>query len=115
MRSGRFKSRVRIYRPTSSRNARGATIVEHQLVGTAWIDISTLRRALQNFGAGEMPQGSMEIDAYAAADIRSRDVIEVFAGPEVGSTWRVEGVTRPGNSSLLGVLTPYNEPLEIVA
>jgi hypothetical protein len=113
MRSGRLQSSAKVYRPTETRNARGATEQAYALVATEWVGVNTLRRSLQNYGTGDMPGGTMEIEGHALANIIARDVIQVVAGPEAGTTWEVHGVTHPGNRSTLAVVTAYNTPLTI--
>lgn len=113
MRTGALRSFAEFYRPGSTRNARGATIPTHTLVGTGWVGIDLPSRRLANYGAGELPAGTMQLTAHEGVTLASRDVVKVTAGPEVGSAWRVGSAFRPGTGEMIATVTPYNEPLEV--
>lgn len=112
---GALRSRVRIRRPAETRAALGETATVYALAGGAWVEIGVPERRLRSYGAGELPQGSVGMEAHGGAGIEPRDVLEVSAGPEAGSRWTVESVHRPGNGRMLAVLAVLNEPPPAVA
>lgn len=113
-RAGSLKSFAEFYRPGTARNARGATTSSHTLIGSGWIGIGLPSRRLANYGAGELPAGTMEIAGHEGSPLAARDVVKITAGPEAGTTWRIGPPHRPGTGELLATALPYNEPLEVV-
>lgn len=114
VKAGRLRSVAEFYRPGETRNARGASVLAHTRIGQGWVGVEIPRRTIGNYGAGEMPAGTMEMTAHGAAPLAQRDVVRITAGPESGTAWRVETVHRTGNGELLASVVPYNEPLEVV-
>jgi hypothetical protein len=53
----------------------------------------------------------MEVEMRDGVDLRARDVVEVYAGPEKGTKWRVLTTHRPGYGNLLALLEVYNGEL----
>lgn len=112
MRAGRLSSRARIRRPVEERDQHRNTVVRWPIFGTAWLSVRPPRRMLSSFGAGEVPTGTMEVELRAQAWLEVRDVIEIYAGPEAGTKWRVIAPPhRPGDGSLLALVEVYNGEL----
>lgn len=112
MRAGRLLSRAVIRRPVEERGPLGSVVTVYPQVGTAWVEVRVPRRMLANYGAGEMPTGTMEAELRDRIDVQMRDVLVVVAGPEIGTRWRVESPPhRPGRGETLVLLSVFNDPL----
>jgi head-tail adaptor len=112
MRAGRLRSRAVIRRPTETRGPLGSVETTYPQVGMAWVDVRVPRRMIANYGAGELPTGTMEAELRDRIDLRMRDVLEIVAGPETGTRWRVISPPhRPGRGELLVLLEVFNDPL----
>ena len=112
MRAGRLRSRAVIRRPTETRGEYGDVITTYPPVGMAWVDVRVPRRMIANYGAGELPTGTMEAELRAHIDVQMRDVLEIVAGPERGTRWRaVSPPHRPGRGELLILLEVFNDEL----
>lgn len=107
MRAGRLTSRARIRRPVEQRDAYRNTVVVWPVVVAIWLAVRPPKRLLSSFGAGEVPAGSMEVELRAGADLQARDILEVYAGPEAGTKWRVISPHRPGDGSLVALVEVY--------
>lgn len=114
MRAGRLRSRAVIRRPTEERGGLGDVETTYPPVGMAWVDVRPPRRMIANYGAGEIPAGTMEAELRAHIDVRMRDVLEIVAGPERGTRWRaVSPPHRPGRGELLILLEVYEPELPV--
>lgn len=111
MRVGQLRSRVQVWRPVETRGVRGETVTTYARAARAWVGIQALSRALQNYGAGELAEGSMQLVAHGRAPIQPRDVLEVIAGVQAGTRWRVEGTPSTTPGEILGVVSAYNGEL----
>lgn len=112
MRAGRLRSRAVIRRPTETRGPLGSVETTYPLVGMAWVDVRVPRRMIANYGAGELPAGTMEAELRAHIDLQMRDVLEIVAGPERGTRWRaVTPPHRPGRGDLLTLVEVFNATL----
>lgn len=108
MRAGRLTSRARVRRPVETRDRLRNTVVVWPSFGTTWLSVRAPRRLLTSFGAGEVPAGTMEIEMRAGGELRERDVLEIYGGPEAGTKWRVISPPhRPGDGSLLALVEVY--------
>jgi head-tail adaptor len=108
MRAGRLTSRARVRRPVETRDRLRNTVVVWPSFGTAWMAVRPPRRMLSSFGAGEVPAGTMEVEMRAQAELQARDVLEIYAGPEAGTKWRVISPPyRPGDGSMLALVEVY--------
>lgn len=112
MRAGRLRSRAEIRRPTETRGQYGEVETTYPLVGMAWVDVRVPRRMLGNYGAGEVPVGTMEIEMRDRIDLRVRDAIVIVAGPEAGTRWRaITPPHRPGRGELLAMVEVLDEEI----
>lgn len=112
MRAGRLRSRAVIRRPVEERGYLGAVETTYRPVMMAWTDIRPPRRLIANYGAGEVPAGTMEAEMRGHIDVQMRDAIEIVAGPEAGTRWRVVSPPhRPGDGSLLILLEVLEEEI----
>lgn len=101
-----------IRRPTETRGELGSVETTYPVVGMAWVDVRPPRRMITNYGAGELPTGTMEVELRAHIDVQMRDVLEIIAGPERGTRWRaVTPPHRPGRGESLILVEVLNEPL----
>jgi hypothetical protein len=109
VRAGRLRSRARIWRPVETQDRLRQTVVSLEYVGRAWLEVRPPRRMLSTFGAGEQVEGAMEAEMRAGVDLRARDVLEIYAGPERGTTWRATTPPhRPGRGELVIGLEVYH-------
>lgn len=112
---GLFDHTGTIRRPTATTDATDALADE---VTTYPVVAAAVRFALvppklrlRDYGAGELPAGSMEFYAGAAAPLQRFDVLVVDTGPEAGTVWKIESVRRPRGHHTEGVASPRDEPL----
>lgn len=112
MRAGSLRSRAVIRRPTETRGPGGSVVTTYPLVGRAWIEVRVPRRMITNYGAGEVPTGTMEVEMRDRTDLRQRDVLQIIAGPERGTAWRaISPPHRPGRGELLCLVEVFNSTL----
>jgi hypothetical protein len=91
---GLFDSQVRIWRPTETRGAYRAPDDDYDPVTTPTRPNACMEYpggTLVNEGAGEKDISRRRWYLDRSCDVRERDVLEVIAGPRVGSRWRVDG------------------------
>lgn len=112
MRAGRLRSRAVIRRPVEERGPLGSIETTYPQIGMVWADVRVPRRMLANYGAGELPSGTMEAELRDRVDLQMRDVLVIVAGPETGTRWRaITPPHRPGRGELLVLLEVFNDPL----
>jgi hypothetical protein len=108
-----MRSLVAVRRPNGSTGTPlRSTKTVYPEVEQAWAELRPPKLMASSFGAGEQPTGSMEAELHEGADVRFRDVLEVLAGPEAGTAWRVVAPPhRPGNGPLLVMLELFSGDL----
>jgi hypothetical protein len=97
MRAGEARNLCNVQRRNEARDSYGDVGAGYAaLPDQAWVDIRRDTGALQDYGAGDQPRAVAKGRAHYLADIAVRDVLEVVAGPDEGTSWLVEAVFHPG-------------------
>ncbi len=94
--SGWFDSRIRIWRPTVTKDALQAEkrIYAVSSVVECAINRSLSTNALQD--GGNATVGTIRWYGLASIDVKPRDLAEIVSGPDAGTTWEVDAVkVRP--------------------
>lgn len=89
-----FDTWVRIWRPTETRGTYREADDSYTAVTTPTRPNACqapLAGRLLNQAAGEKDTGRKEWFLDRSCDVRERDVLEVTAGPRLGTRWRVDG------------------------
>lgn len=113
-----FDHTVNLHRPNEARDEYGGTTTTYTAVITGTEPNAALvppKRRLRGYGAGEAPAGETELYVAADADVQRRDVVEVTAGPEAGTTWRVLDVHTPRGHHTEATVEFYTGELEAAA
>lgn len=109
--TGMFDHTARVMRPTETEDQYGDVI--HTYAEAAVIPLALVppKLTLRDAGPGDQPAGRME--AYAAADagLTRQDVLDVTAGPEAGTRWRVLSVAHPRGNHAEAVCEPFSGDL----
>lgn len=96
--AGMLDCRIRIWRPTVSKDDIGVEDRTYTPVGEVDAYINRPRQPLVNMGAGMAPTGGTRWYGLPSIDVQKRDVCEVVTGPETGKTFEVnEPPVRPKN------------------
>lgn len=88
--AGWFDSRIRIWRPTTTKDALATEeriYVVSSVVECA-INRSTTTNALQDGGNARV--GTIRWYGLPTIDVQPRDVCEIISGPDAGTTWEVD-------------------------
>lgn len=89
-----FDCWVRIWRPAETRGTYREPDDDYSAVTTPTRPNGCMTPAsgsLSNAGAGEKDVGRKDWFLDKLCDVRERDVLEITAGPHLGSRWRVDG------------------------
>ncbi|MDQ3275171.1 MAG: hypothetical protein M3Q39_09120 [Actinomycetota bacterium] len=62
---------------------------------------------LRNYGAGEVPAGTREIEFGSYSSVAERVGLSVTDGPEAGTKWRVVSVDRSDSSRAIARVEPF--------
>jgi hypothetical protein len=110
-----FDHRVEVWRTVESTGAYNEVVDEWTLVEEADRDNAAIvpakMRLQDEIGAGEHRGG--RVDWYLAKwlDVQERDVLNVVAGPNAPSKWRVVSTTIPSGRIAVGVGGHHIEPV----
>lgn len=102
LRTGDMRSLAQIYRGTETAGSLRSVKTTWAAGATTWGGFLPAFLTMRSYGAGEVPAGLREFETHAGADVESRDGLEITAGPEAGSRWRVVAVDEatPGRAKL---------------
>lgn len=92
-----FDHTVRIWRPTANADNRlGVEERTYTVVASVGCALNRSTAPVGDIGPGVEPIGSRRFYMRPDANVQPRDVLEIIAGPETGSTWEVdEPPTKP--------------------
>lgn len=92
-----FDSTVRVWRPTADSNNRlGVEERNYTAIASLGAAFNRSTAPVGDIGPGVAPIGSRRFYLRPDANVQARDVLEIIAGPETGTTWEVdEPPTRP--------------------
>lgn len=96
--AGMFDSKIRIWRPTESKDSVGVAerAYEPLLVVDCFINRGVTPEV--DIGPGIAPSGAVRWYGLASIDVQPRDVCEVIEGPDSGRRWEVnQPPVRPKN------------------
>lgn len=97
MRAGAARDLCNVHRRSETRDSYGDVAAGYAaLAEQAWVEIRRDTGALQDYGAGDQQRAQAKGRAHFRADIEPRDVLEVMAGPDEGTSWLVEAVFHAG-------------------
>lgn len=94
MRVGALRSYATVWRPSEVEGQHRSRVTVYAIAGAVWLELGRGTRGLRDYGAGEEPQNGSPARTHALTDVQPRDVLQVTAGPESGTSWKVEGVDR---------------------
>lgn len=89
MRIGQQRSLCRVFGSTESAGTLESTVTTWAPRGEMWASFLPRFLTLRSYGAGEAPSGMREVEVHPGAAVSNRNGVEVIAGPEAGSKWRV--------------------------
>ena len=86
-----FDSTVRVWRPTADSNNRlGVEERTYTPIASLGAAFNRSTAPVGDVGPGVMPIGSRRFYLRPDANVQARDVLEIIAGPETGTTWEVD-------------------------
>lgn len=94
MRIGQRDNLVQLYEETPTSGTLGSTTMAWVAGDREWAGFIPSFLTRRNYGAGEAPTGTREIQFRAPSDVGDRFGLEVVRGPEEGTKWRVRSVDR---------------------
>jgi hypothetical protein len=95
MRIGTLRNKVTVYRPQGTRDAYG-DVGGYSAGETFFVAIKRDNSGLRDYGAGDQPVIAAKGMARYGVNVQIRDVLNVTAGPEEGTKWRVLAAFHPG-------------------
>jgi hypothetical protein len=94
MRSGDMRSLLQLYRGTEATGTLQSRKASWGPQAQAWGGFLPAFLTLRSYGAGEVGAGTREVHVHPNIDVTERDGVQVTAGPEAGTRWRVVDVDR---------------------
>ena len=107
MSTGTMRSLFQAYRGTETSGSLSSTTTVWATNGDLWGGFLPRYLTMRSYGAGEVPAGMREIEVHGGVPLQNRDGLEVTAGPESGSKWRVIDVDEANPGRWLVRLEPF--------
>lgn len=107
MRIGQRESRIEIFAGSEGRGTLGSTKTTWSSAGVEWGGFVPAFLTLRTYGAGEVPSGTREIEFGSYSNVTARQGLQVTAGPEEGTRWRVVSVDRSSRAKTLVRVEPF--------
>jgi hypothetical protein len=115
-RSGSLTSRAQVWRAPEADAGLGTIVTPRVPVGMIWASVSrAAAQVMRDFGAGDLPQGLSEVTTHAGADVLVGDVLQVVAGPETATAWKIEDVSQPNLRDRVASCSAFNAKLTLPA
>lgn len=106
--AGRLRSLATVWRPQEEDAALATVQTRFADAGRVWLGFGQGRRGIRDYGTGEQVDNATPATAHGRADVQRLDVLEITAGPEAGTRWKVEGRDASDPSWLILSLTEFN-------
>lgn len=106
---GQLSSRLQLYTGIETKGPLSSVKTTWSTGPIEWGGFVPEFLTLRNYGAGEVPAGTREIELGAGSfsEAAVRGGIEVLAGPEAGTRWRVVGVDRSNPKRTMVRVEPF--------
>jgi hypothetical protein len=96
MNIGQMQNLATVRRPQEGRDAYGDVTITYAVGGELWLSLKRAPGAVQDYGAGDQPTGRARGLSHVGPDVQVLDVLEINAGPDAGTAWRVLDVFHVG-------------------
>jgi hypothetical protein len=109
LRIGQRRSLTRIYAGTEVKGSLASVKTAWgDPIGEEWGGFLPEALTLANYGAGEVPAGTREIQFRGPSQVAARHGLEVIRGPEAGTRWRVLSVDTSDPRTAKVRIEPFN-------